>query len=276
MPQGGSLSPLLYIIFVPDLQHYLHPTIRCLLYADDVKMYGSVRIAAEMSSLQDGINGVARWCHENNMLLSVNKCAVLARKPSAGPPPSYTLNGEPLPVLPSIPDLGVAMSADLDFSTHISNIVLSARTLVNCIFRCFIIRSPEFYVRLYNSLIEPKLQYCAPIRLPHTVKHWEAIESVRKLFLRRLRWRSPQLTAPPVRPPLEHILTALDAHALKCVIIAGLCDVATNSRWSRLTVRAKAVARNDTVQNSWARRGSSKIAKNQIDSTKKVKFCGPV
>ena len=180
------------------------------------------------------------------MLLSVSKCAVLVRKPTAGPPPAYTLSGEPLPVLPSIRDLGVIMSADLDFSTHISDMVLSVRTLVNSIFRCFVVRNPEFYVRLYKSLVVPKLQYCAPIWLPHKVKQWEAIESIQKLFLKRLRWRTPQPTLPPALPPLEHILNALDAHALKSVVLAGLCDhffdVTTNSRRSRRTVRTKAVA----------------------------------
>ena len=268
VPQGGALSPLLYIIFVLDLAKYLPAKIHYLLYADDIKIYGPVRNSVEAATIQAGIDGVARWCSDNYMLLSPSKCAVLIRKAGTDISPTYSANGETLPVVHSIRDLGILMSADLDFNQHISNLVLSARRLINNIFRCFIVRRPEFYLRLYNSLVISKFMYCAPIWLPYKAKHWLGIETVQRYFLRRLRLRCPLGTAVPHLPSVQSVLEELDEQILRRILLLGqsdcFFDVTRNNRRSHFNVAPKSLARNNTVLNHWSRRVCSKVSSGHI------------
>ena len=97
VPQEGSLSPLLYSIFVLDINRYLHKSIDDLLYAGDIKLIAPVRDSQEKLNLQAGIDGIAEWCVENHMILSTTKCAVLHSKVPSLVSTDYLLNGELLP-----------------------------------------------------------------------------------------------------------------------------------------------------------------------------------
>ena len=160
------------------------------------------------------------------------------------------------------------MSADLDFDEHISGIVKSATSMVNCIFRCFVVRSPDFYLRLYRSLVLPKLQYCAPVWLPHKSKHWRAIESVQRKFIRRLQWRCPS-SGPTPLPDLKVVLSGSDIAILKRIMAQGLTshffEVSSNELRCGVSVRSKAIARTDIVNNSWSWRLSSQASSGEID-----------
>ena len=165
VPQGGSLSPLLYVIFALDLREFLPPSVNYLRYADDVKAYAPVRDTTERLALQKAVDGVAEWCAANHMLLSASKCVVLApnydEDDSYACAPNYTIDGGRLPVASSTWDLGVINTPNLDFTEYVSTLAGSARNIVYCLFRCFIVQTPEFYLRLYKALVLSKFLYCS-------------------------------------------------------------------------------------------------------------------
>ena len=65
-----------------------------------------------------------------------------------------------LPTVESIRDLGIIVYANLDFDEHIVSLVKATRSLVNSLFRCFIVKDPEFYIRLYRALVVTKHILC--------------------------------------------------------------------------------------------------------------------
>lgn len=97
----------------------------------------AVRKQQEECILQNGIDGIAKWCKDNGMVLSTTECAVWIMKNLPPPTPAYSINGDQLPVVLSTRDLGVVISADLDFGEHISELVTSARTLQKLYFQMF-------------------------------------------------------------------------------------------------------------------------------------------
>ena len=134
------------------------------------------------------------------MIISVPKCAVMCLKD----PHVYTLNGVPIPVVNSFRDLGVTLTPDLDFGQHITRVVQSAHLVCNTLFRCFIVKKPDFYINLYRSLVLPKFSCCFEVWRPYLKKHVEAFEHVQNRLLKivALHFKVPRDS---LRPSLRYL-----------------------------------------------------------------------
>ena len=91
-----------------------------------------------------------RWCCENDVEITVHKSAVIQFGPFST---SYRIDGCGIPIFDYLRDLGVLMTADLDFSRHVHDICKSARCLINTAFRCFAIKDASVYIRLHKSIV---------------------------------------------------------------------------------------------------------------------------
>ena len=103
----SHLGPILFILFINDL-----PTVfshsECKIYADDVKIYRSIKSLNDSEFLQSDLIAFYRWCSINNMFLNIDKCKVInfTRKNTILTY-SYNLNGIVLKNIDRTLDLGV-------------------------------------------------------------------------------------------------------------------------------------------------------------------------
>lgn len=259
VPQGSCLSSLLYSIFVLDIGNYIPNDVSYLEYADDIKIYRTVENAEDHMRLQASIDGVHEWTVKNGMTLSVGKCVVLQY---GNLDCCYYLEGNQLPIMDNTRDLGVIISPKLDFSSHIIETVKSANSIVNTIFRSFVVRKPEVYIQLYNSLVVSKFLYCAPVWFPATCKQRKMINDVQRRFLRRLHWRCGNLNA-SVLPDLTDKMEAMDLSTYRQLERAGtlsdLFNIQPNNLRSSVTVCPKERAKMSCVENMFAWRVAKKI-----------------
>ena len=73
MPQGSVLGPLLFILYIIDLEDYLNGS-RIGLDADDTALYYSSNNFQELIlMLQDEIGTVEQWLRANKLSLNVSK-----------------------------------------------------------------------------------------------------------------------------------------------------------------------------------------------------------
>lgn len=258
VPQGSCLSPLLYSIFVLDIALHIPTSVSYLLYADDLKLYSKVSPNPENSELQIAVNGIVRWCRENGMFLSSEKTVVLK---NGRDDIDYEIDGTTLTSVKVAKDLGVLMSADLNFAEHIGTTVRKCLILINMIFRCLSVRKPDVYIRLFQAIIIPKLTYCSPIWRPYLVKHITAIENVRRRFLRRLKLRcgSNESSAQDLES-LDKLMDEADIRGLMCIKRAGLLtqffDIKRTSLRSRVKIDPKCIARTERVNQMYSWRVS--------------------
>jgi ribonuclease P/MRP protein subunit RPP40 len=75
VPQGSVLGPLLFNIFINDIIEDL--SVSCLLYADDMKIFTSIREVGDCVRLQDKIDLISTWCIRNSLQLNIAKCVVM-------------------------------------------------------------------------------------------------------------------------------------------------------------------------------------------------------
>jgi len=72
VPQGSVLGPLLFLIFINDLDEDISSNI--LKFADDTKIFREVRNCTECSHLQDDLDKLVSWAQKWQMEFNVDKC----------------------------------------------------------------------------------------------------------------------------------------------------------------------------------------------------------
>jgi len=266
VPQGSSLSPLFYLIFISDIHVYLPKEIKYLVYADDLKIYSPITSSSSHSILQTAIKGVSAWCLANGMLLSPTKCTVLNYRL---PDIEYVLSdGVVLPTSEVTRDLAVHITASLDLSFHVHKTIHSASILINTIFRCFIIKNPAIYIHLYKSLVLTKFQYCSPVWFPYLKKHRLALDRIYQKFVRRLRWRCGQHIDISSIPCVTSSMETQDERTLFLLKSSDLFDyffnVTPNDLRSMCTISPKSVARSEHINNLFSWRMARRIHKKGI------------
>lgn len=85
VPQGSSLGPLLFLVYMDNLLSSL--TCPALAYADDLKIYLVISNTSDAILLQHNLDIIANWCVVNNLKLSIAKCCKV----------SYTRKNVPFP-----------------------------------------------------------------------------------------------------------------------------------------------------------------------------------
>ena len=87
--QGSVLGPVLFILFIADINKYLPKGVRFSKYADDIIAY-IIGKPLKTDLPKQVVEAVEKWCVDNGMRLNVNKCKVMHSKTSQSP--EITLN----------------------------------------------------------------------------------------------------------------------------------------------------------------------------------------
>jgi hypothetical protein len=74
---GSVLGPLLFYIFINDLCNVIKRS-KCLLFADDVKIFRAINFIDDCILLQFVIEHTQGWCTANLMKLNISKTRVIA------------------------------------------------------------------------------------------------------------------------------------------------------------------------------------------------------
>ena len=182
VPQGSVLGPLLFLIYINDLctcNIELEPRGGVALFADDAKIYSH-----EYTNLQNSLNCTNEWLQNFQLNLASQKCIHLQiKKPSLNiqQPPLYINNSE-IQGSSSVKDLGVYISNDLKWSTHINHISNLASSQSYLILRSFSSRNIWVLLSLFKTYVRPKLEYNTSVWSPYLAKDIEQIESVQRQF----------------------------------------------------------------------------------------------
>ena len=148
VPQGSVLSPVLFLIFINDLDEGLSSWI--LKFADDTKIFNKVSKPGDGGKLQSDLDRLMKWSVEWQMMFNVQKCKVM-HFGSKNPCNEYIMNNLPLEKTHTERDLGVLISDDLKVSGQCSQADLKANRMLGLIKRTIVNKSPDIMVRLYKN-----------------------------------------------------------------------------------------------------------------------------
>ncbi|KAJ3666534.1 hypothetical protein Zmor_001973 [Zophobas morio] len=207
VPQGSVLGPILFNIYVSDLASLFNcPS---ALFADDTKIFSNP--LENPDALSNDLKLVEDWC--DKWLLSTNeaKCTVL-HIGSNNPHKSYYLNGIELQSVKQR-DLGVIISSDLKWASHIGAVVKKVNSLRYLVAISFKNIYPALLERIYKSYVRPIFDYAAPVWNPYFAGDIHILEQAQRRFTKL----SPALK----HLPYEQRLTALHLSSLTARRIRG-------------------------------------------------------
>ncbi len=127
-PQGCVLSPLLYSLYTHDCVSS-HRSTSIIKFADDTVVLGLISNNDEIAYL-DEVERLTSWCQDNCLSLNVSKTKQLIvdfRKRHLLPYTPLMISGTHVERVSSFKYLGVNISEDLTWTTHIQTQVKKAR-----------------------------------------------------------------------------------------------------------------------------------------------------
>ena len=180
VPQGSILGPIMFLVYVNDMPDDIACTAK--MFADDTKVYNTIRVFEDCCKLQDDLNNLSLWSRKWLLSFNESKCVVVKLKMAFHY--MYTLNGHVLEQVKSQKDLGVTISDNLKSSDHIMGMVKKANQKIGMIRRCFSSLTKDKVLVLYRSIVRPILEYGSPVWNPHLRKDVNLIESTQRRCLR--------------------------------------------------------------------------------------------
>uniref|UniRef100_A0A1B6KRG9 Reverse transcriptase domain-containing protein n=1 Tax=Graphocephala atropunctata TaxID=36148 RepID=A0A1B6KRG9_9HEMI len=230
VPQGSHLGLFLLTVFINDVVQCLNS--RCLLFADDIKLYCEINTAADCMALQAALDQLILWCYQNEMAINPAKTRAITFHRKLNPIcEDYLVDDLPLERCSSIKDLGVILEASLDPALHINSICSRASRSLGFVLRmgrCGFENST--LVTLYKTLVRPIMEYASVVWSLHQVGQIGRVQSLQRRFIRILGLRlGYTYTEVPVSA-LENILDLLPLDGRRKVMDLVMLYKILNSR----------------------------------------------
>ena len=108
--------------------------------------------------------------------------------------------------------LVIFIDCELDFESHIKEIVGRANRMLGMIRVAFACLNKKMFLNLYTALVRPLLEYCVQVWSPHLRKHIKLIEGVQRRATRMV----PELRELPYEERLKRLkLTTLEERRVR-------------------------------------------------------------
>lgn len=183
------MGPILFLIFINDIDTIISDGINLKLFADDSKLYTEITCASSYLRLQSSIDKLCEYTSAWQLRINVSKCFVLTvcnRRRSPLVHYCYFIDGQAVQHTDSIRDLGVTISSDLHFNSHISTIVGKAMQRTSILLRGFISRDLHLMRNAFITYIRPLLEFNSVLWNPIQVFLIDSLENVQRKFTKRI------------------------------------------------------------------------------------------
>ena len=186
VPQGTVLGPLLFLIYINDLEEDMK---NCILriFADDSKLVMKLKEQTDHQRLQEDLEQSIKWSEANNMQLNQQKFQLMSYGKDENLKEAYTAGQEIINCENSVKDLGIYLSDDLSSDIQITEATKAGRKLMWWILRSFQSREAETILFLYKSYVLPKMEYSSLMWSPYKKKDIVKLESVQRTLTSKIK-----------------------------------------------------------------------------------------
>jgi len=186
VPQGSVLGPLLFLIFINDMDDTVEHLVSILRkFADDTKLGKRVRTEKERQELQEALDRLCEWASMWGMQFNVSKCKVM-HMGHANPKFSYSMNGQELEETEEERDIGVVISSNMKPSAQCAVAARTAQGVLGQITRAFHYRDRHVFMRLYKQYVRPHLEFSTQAWAPWTEADKACLEKVQQRAVRQV------------------------------------------------------------------------------------------
>ena len=182
IPQGSILGPLLFILYINDLNTFLTDC-QASLYADDTALYTTAKTQIEIKlNLQIELTVVCEWLKANKLTLNSNKTKyiIFGTKNSLTTKPDLNIHVGTAKIerVSSMKYLGVILDEHLTIDEHITYIITKVSNKLGILRRAHEYLNMNTKILLYKSLVLPQLDYCDLIYMCTTEENLQRLQYI--------------------------------------------------------------------------------------------------
>ena len=186
VPQGTVLGPVLFIVYINDITQVIKNSY-IKIFADDSKLVKSIKSMSDRDLLSIDLKSVIQWASDNKMQLNKLKFQLLQHGNKNDLKQPYKVDDNTtIEKSSDVKDLGVTVSENLSFDTHINNISKGAKRHAGWVLRIIRARDVDTMLLLYKTYVRPQLEYSSPLWSPQSVKHITKLEATQRTFTFRI------------------------------------------------------------------------------------------
>ena len=194
VPQGSTLGPLLFLIYVNDLPNMFVST-NCMMFADDTVLYQSHSDIDELyTQIQESLNKMYNWCTDNQITLNSKKCQYVHfnYRRMINADKVLKLGNVNLDRVKHYKYLGTIVDEKLNGEAQYSNVIqiLSSRKITFSKIRYLL--DEKTAVLLYKSTVQPIFDYNDFFYNMLTLEKQDKLQSMQNRFL-RIVYRNMQI-----------------------------------------------------------------------------------
>ena len=179
VPQGSILGPVLFLVFINDLDLQLAMVDICRKFADDTKLGQRAATTEQRQLLQQALDQLAKWADTWGMAFNLDKCKVMhIGKNNLRQP--YYMSGRCLNTTEEERDVGVMINSSLRPGSQCAKAAKTAGAVLGQITRAFHYRDRQVFVQLYKQYVRPHLEFAGPAWSPWTGADIEVLERVQR------------------------------------------------------------------------------------------------
>ncbi|XP_023210682.1 uncharacterized protein LOC111613564 [Centruroides sculpturatus] len=188
IPQGSVVSPFLFALFMSDIFKLENNHTLLYVYADDITVIIHENNPTNLRhSTAHFIHSLENWASINDIRFQPQKCAILRIPINIHNNQDISLQGQIIPEVNKIKTLGIFITANLSWNTHVQYIHNKCRKLLN-IFKIFCNKNtgghPTDILCIANSTIGSIITYTIPSIATLTKTQRHTLESIQTQYIK--------------------------------------------------------------------------------------------
>ena len=175
VPQGSVLGPLLFLIYINDLDDNIISNV--LKFADDAKVFRKVNTNGDKQHLQNDLDRLVKWS-EKRQMFNFGKCKCL-HTGHGNLDVNYNMGNTVLGTIVKEKDLGVTISTDMKVSKQCGIAASKGNKILGLIRRNNIL-GKKLFIPLHKAIVRPHLEYCIQVWRPYRKKDIDTLERIQR------------------------------------------------------------------------------------------------